>query len=47
MNLDEIASLPDVNEGLENKIKKSADSCNTLNQLINQIKSKRYTRNKN
>ena len=47
MSIDEISMLPDVNEGLENKIKKAADSCNTLSQLTEKIKSKRYTRNKN
>lgn len=35
--------LPDVTEGLENKIKKASDSCNTLIDLVNIIKSKRYT----
>ena len=35
--------LPDVSEGLENKIKKASDSCNTLADLTNMIKSKRYT----
>lgn len=44
MPTEEIAMLPDVNEGLENKIKKASDSCNTLNELIEKIKSKRYTR---
>lgn len=47
ISLEKIALLPDVNEGLENKIKKAADSCNTLYELIEKIKSKRYTRNKN
>lgn len=35
--------LPDVSEGLENKIKKASDSCNNLVDLTNMIKSKRYT----
>lgn len=43
MSLSEIAELPDVSEGLENKIKKASDSCNSLDELINKIKSKRYT----
>ena len=43
MTLEEIANLPDVCEGLENLIKKSANSCNTLEELISKIKSKRYT----
>lgn len=47
MTLEEISNLPDVNEGLENKIKKAADSCRTLEELQEKIKSKRYTRNKN
>lgn len=39
----EIAELPDVSEGLENKIKKASDTCNNLADLTNMIKSKRYT----
>lgn len=44
MSLDEIKNLPDVSEGLENKIKSSAYACNELEELLNLIKSKRYTR---
>jgi len=47
MSKEEIALLPDVSEGLENKIKKAANSCNTILELTEKIKSKRYTRNKN
>lgn len=43
MTVAQIANLPDVNEGLENVIKNAANSCNTLTELINIIKSKRYT----
>lgn len=43
MSLAEIANLPDVNEGLENLIKKAANSSNNLIDLISNIKSKRYT----
>lgn len=43
MSLKEIADLPDVSEGLENAIKNAAESCNNLADLINIIKSKRYT----
>ena len=43
MSTKEIANLPDVNEGLENAIKNAANSCNNLDDLINIIKSKRYT----
>ena len=40
---EEIAELADVSEGLENSLKNAADSCNTLEELLNKIKSKRYT----
>lgn len=43
MTLSEIAALPDVSEGLENKIKTAANNCNNLADLINGIKSKRFT----
>ena len=43
LTLTEIANLPDVSEGLENKIKMAANTCNTLPELIENIKSKRYT----
>lgn len=43
MSTIEIANLPDVSEGLENKIKNAANECNTVKELINIIKSKRYT----
>ncbi len=43
MSSEEIAKLPDVSEGLENLIKNAADSCNTLEELINIVKTKRFT----
>jgi len=43
MSIKEIANLPDVAEGLEHSIKNAADSCNTLQEFINIVKSKRYT----
>ena len=43
MSLAEIANLPDVSEGLEHLIKKAANSCNTINEFINIVRSKRYT----
>ena len=43
MSLSEIANLQDVSEGLENSIKKAANSCNNIEDLVNAIKSKRYT----
>lgn len=43
MTVAQIANLPDVSEGLENAIKAAANSCNTLSELMNIVKSKRYT----
>jgi len=43
MSKEQIAGLADVTEGLENVIKTAAESCNTLYELVNMIKSKRYT----
>lgn len=43
MSLEEIAALPDVSEGLEHLIKESANSCNSVTELIAKIKTKRYT----
>ena len=43
MSIEEIADIQDVSEGLENAIKQAANSCNNLEDLINSIKSKRYT----
>lgn len=39
---EQIKNTPDVNEGLENKIKKSAQICKTTNELCDAVKSKRY-----
>lgn len=39
----DLKKFPEVNEGLENAIKNAANSCNTLVELINIIKTKRYT----
>ena len=43
MSIDEIRQLPDVTEGLEFSIKKAANSCNSIYEFLNIIKSKRYT----
>ena len=43
MSLADIANLPDVNEGLENAIKNATNSCNSIVEFLNIIKSKRYT----
>lgn len=44
MFTEELLNLPDVSEGLEYSIKKAADSCNTIYELINIVNSKRYTK---
>ena len=46
MSIEEISNLQDVTEGLENSIKNAANTCNNLEDLINLIKSKRYTRSR-
>lgn len=43
MSLEDFAELPDVSEGLENKICNSLSRCVSLKNLLNMIKSKRYT----
>lgn len=43
MDISQIAELPDVTEGLEFSIKKTANSCNTIQELQSLLKSKRYT----
>ena len=43
MNVQEIANLPDVSEGLEFRIKEAANISNSLETLISHIKTKRYT----
>lgn len=41
--IEEIKKLPDVSEGLENIIKRTALSCNTIHDFIDIVSSKRYT----
>ena len=43
MSLEDIANLPDVTEGLENILKKAANSCNSVVEFLDIVKSKRYT----
>lgn len=43
MEMQEIAELPDVSEGLESAIKNAANSCNSVVEFLNIVKSKRYT----
>lgn len=46
MDINDILNLPDVSEGLENVLKKAANSCNNLYDLLNISKSKRYTQSR-
>ena len=43
MSKEDIAKPPDVSEGLENSLKNAADSCNNIKDLINMVKTKRFT----
>ncbi len=43
MSIQEIADLPDVSEGLENTFKTAANSCNSIVEFLDIVKSKRYT----
>lgn len=46
MSIEEVANLPDVSEGLEFTIKTAVNSCNNIYDLLNKIKSKRYTQSR-
>ena len=43
MTIDEVAQLPDVSEGLEFSIKRAVDESNNIEEIIEKVKSKRYT----
>lgn len=43
MTADDFAQLPDVNEGLENRILDAVKNCSTVDEIISTIKTKRYT----
>lgn len=43
MSAEEIAKLPDVNEGLENRIFDAVRKHNSVNEIISAVKTKRYT----
>ena len=43
MTVSEIAELPDVNEGIEHSLKNAANYSNDITNLINIVKTKRYT----
>ena len=44
MTADDLRTLPDVTEGLENRFVKAARECSTLEDIIAAVKCKRYTR---
>ncbi len=46
MSIKDISDLPEVTEGLEYLIKESSEYTNNILELINNIKSKRYTQNR-
>ncbi|MGN0551578.1 MAG: nucleotidyltransferase family protein [Acutalibacteraceae bacterium] len=43
MSLEELKNLPDVTEGLENRLFKAVRSFCTVDEIINEVKTKRYT----
>ena len=43
MNLEHFEALPDVTEGLHNRIFSAVQKCSTVEELLNEIKTKRYT----
>lgn len=43
MSLEEIANLPDISEGLENRIYKAVRECGSVFEVADAVKSKRYT----
>lgn len=44
MSIEEISRLPYIAEGLENRVKSAADKTGSLDELINNISTRRYTR---
>lgn len=45
-NIDQLNKFLDVDEGIENRIIKGINICNSWNELVNYVKTKRYTYNK-
>lgn len=43
MSISDISELPDVSEGFEYAIKNAINNCNSVSELLNSLKSKRYT----
>lgn len=43
MTTEELGKLPDISEGLENRIYSAIKSCNSVKEIIESVKTKRYT----
>lgn len=43
-SISDLANVADVSEGLENVMKKASNECSNINELVETIKSKRYTK---
>lgn len=43
LSLNELRNISDISEGLENRILKACECCQTTNEMVQAIKSKRYT----
>ncbi len=43
MSVTQLSELPDVSEGLDNRIYSAVRGCRTLEQLLSEVKTKRYT----
>ena len=44
MTKEEISQIADVNEGLENSIKLASTTCKTIDEIIDKVSTKRYTK---
>ena len=44
MTKEEISKIADVNEGLENSIKLASTTCKTIDEIIEKVSTKRYTK---
>ena len=44
MTKEEISKIADVNEGLENSIKLASTSCKTIDEIVDKVSTKRYTK---
>ena len=46
MSREELKNIPEISEGLENKLKEGANNYNTVYEILDFVKSKRYTLNR-